>query len=34
VIFLSNNDPYINMENAKKYYSKLENVEFIDFKDK
>jgi len=34
IVFLSNNDPYINMENAKKYYSKLENVKFIDFKDK
>jgi predicted alpha/beta hydrolase family esterase len=30
-IFLSDNDPYINMEHAKKYYSKLENTKFVDF---
>lgn len=30
-IFLSDNDPYINVENAKNYYSNLENVSFIDF---
>lgn len=31
IIFLSDNDPFINMENAKKYYGKLKNIEFIDF---
>lgn len=30
-IFLSDNDPYIRMESAKRYYSSLENVKFIDF---
>jgi len=34
VVFLSDNDPYINMENAKKYYSKLENIKFVEFKNK
>jgi len=33
-IFLSKNDPYINMERAKKYYSKLKNVTFTSFEDK
>ena len=32
IIFLSDNDPYINMENAKKYYNSLENIKFVDFK--
>jgi len=32
IVFLSDNDPYINMQNAKKYYNKLENVKFIEFK--
>jgi len=31
-IFLSDDDPYINMENAKKYYSNLSGVKFTDFK--
>jgi len=30
-IFLSNNDPYIKVENAKNYYSNLENIKYIDF---
>mgnify|MGYP003563929483 CR=1 FL=1 len=34
IIFLSDNDPYINMENAKNYYKKLENVNFVEFKNK
>lgn len=34
VVFLSDNDPFINMENAKKYYSDIKNIEFIDFKGK
>lgn len=33
-IFLSDNDPFINMENAKLYYKKLNNVEFKEFKNK
>jgi predicted alpha/beta hydrolase family esterase len=33
-IFLSDNDPYINMENARRYYSKIKDVNFIDFKNK
>jgi len=33
-VFLSDNDPFINMENAKKYYSKFKNIRFIDFKNK
>lgn len=33
-VFLSDNDPYINMENAKKYYWNIENVNFIEFKNK
>jgi len=31
-IFLSDNDPYIRIESAKNYYSKLENIKFIEFK--
>ncbi len=34
IVFLSDNDPYINMANAKKYYSKLENIKFIEFSKK
>lgn len=34
IVFLSDNDPYINMGNAKKYYSKLDNIEFKEFKNK
>lgn len=34
VIFLSDNDEYINQNKAKKYYQVLENTEFIDFKGK
>ncbi len=34
VVFLSDNDPYINKENAKKYYAKLKNIEFVEFKNK
>jgi len=34
IVFLSDNDPFINMESAKKYYSKFENIEFIEFKGK
>jgi len=33
-VFLSDNDPYIKMENAKKYYSNLENIKFIEFSQK
>lgn len=33
-IFLSDNDPYINMQNAKDYYSKLKNLEFVEFENK
>ncbi|MFK7779783.1 MAG: alpha/beta fold hydrolase [Candidatus Gracilibacteria bacterium] len=33
-VFVSDNDPYINMENAKKYYSQLNNVNFLDFHNK
>ena len=33
-LFLSDNDPYINMDNAKKYYSKLENIKFVEFSKK
>lgn len=31
-VFLSDNDPYIIMESAKNYYSNLESVKFVDFK--
>ncbi len=31
IVFLSDNDPYINMKNAKNYYNNLDNVKFIDF---
>ena len=34
IIFLSDNDPYINMENAKKYYNNFENIKFVEFKNK
>lgn len=34
IVFLSDNDPYINMWKAKNYYSKLDNIEFIEFKNK
>lgn len=34
VVFLSDDDPYINMQNAKNYYKNLNNVEFVDFKNK
>lgn len=33
-VFLSDNDSYINMENAKKYFKQLEKVQFIEFKNK
>lgn len=33
-IFLSDDDQYINMKNAKKYYKQIKNIEFIDFKNK
>lgn len=33
-IFLSNNDPYISMKSVKKYYSNLEGVKFVDFKNR
>lgn len=32
--FLSDNDPFIDIKKSKKYLSKLENIEFIDFKNK
>lgn len=32
VVFLSDNDPYIKMDSAKKYYSKINWVNFIEFK--
>jgi len=32
IVFLSDNDPYINMKKAKAYYSKLENIKFVEFK--
>lgn len=31
VVFLSDNDKYINLEKAKKYYSNLSNVKFVEF---
>jgi len=34
IIFLSDNDPYINMKNAKKYYNNFENIQFLEFKNK
>lgn len=34
VVFLSDNDDYINLENAKQYYSELREVEFREFKGK
>ncbi len=34
IIFLSDNDPYINMENAKNYYKNLDNTKFVEFKNK
>lgn len=33
-IFLSDNDRYINMENAKKYYSWIKDIKFVEFKNK
>jgi len=33
-IFLSHDDPYINFDNAKKYYSQLKKVNFVEFKNK
>ncbi len=30
-IFLSDNDPFINMFSAKEYFSRLENIDFIEF---
>lgn len=32
--WLSDNDPYINLENSKKYYNNLDNIEFVEFKNK
>lgn len=32
IVFLSDNDPYINMQNAKNYYNNLENIKFVEFK--
>lgn len=34
IVFLSDNDPYINMENAKNFYSNLENIKFVEFSKK
>lgn len=34
IVFLSDNDEFINMESAKKYYSQLQNVEFREFENK
>jgi predicted alpha/beta hydrolase family esterase len=34
VVFLSDDDPFINLENAKEYYSQLENVEIKEFQGK
>ncbi len=34
IVFLSDNDPYINMEKAKKYYSNFKNIKFVDFSKK
>ena len=34
IVFLSDNDPYINMESAKKYYKNIDNIKFIEFKNK
>jgi predicted alpha/beta hydrolase family esterase len=33
-IFLSKNDPYINLDSAKKFYIELKNVKFVEFEDK
>lgn len=33
-IFISDNDPYVNMDSAKKFYSNFDNVKFIEFKNK
>jgi predicted alpha/beta hydrolase family esterase len=34
VVFLSDDDPFINLESAKKYYSQLEEVEIKEFQNK
>lgn len=34
IVFLSDNDPYINLESAKKYYQAIKNVEIVEFKNK
>ncbi len=34
VVVLSEDDPYINLENAEDYYCMLENVEFLEYNDK
>ena len=34
IIFLSNDDPFINMLSAKSYFRQLENVEFLNFENK
>lgn len=33
-VFLSKNDPYINFESAKKFYSQIKNVKFVEFENK
>lgn len=33
-ILLSDNDPYINLESAKKYFSQIKNIEFLELKNK
>ena len=33
-VFLSDNDPYINMENAKKYFKQIKTVKYREFKNK
>lgn len=34
IVVLSEDDPYINLENAEDYYCMLENVEFLEYNDK
>jgi|GEM_PF-5085266 predicted alpha/beta hydrolase family esterase len=34
VVFLSDDDPFINLENAKEYYSHLKNIEIKEFQNK
>ncbi len=34
IVFLSKNDPYVNIENAKKYFSEFKNIKIIEFEDK